>query len=172
MTADRAPSQSENHAEPVPTEGTGTGLPATPPMPEGATTVCVRKHREEIDALHDLIIEQAEAAGFDSQAQFGLRLAAEEAVSNGFRHGHRQNPDASVTVQFHVTEQSIIIRVIDEGPGFNPAAVPDPTADENIEHVAGRGLLLMRAYMTSVEYSGRGNVVTLQYNRGDKPTRG
>jgi serine/threonine-protein kinase RsbW len=55
----------------------------------------------------------------------------------------------------------VLAEVEDEGPGFNPAVVPDPTLPENLEQTGGRGLLLMRHYMSWVHYSERGNHVTL-----------
>ncbi|MCL4211472.1 MAG: ATP-binding protein [Phycisphaerales bacterium] len=54
---------------------------------------------------------------------------------------------------------------MDEGSGFVPDAVPDPTLDENIVIPSGRGLMLMRAYMSEVCYNDRGNRVYLRYNR-------
>jgi serine/threonine-protein kinase RsbW len=51
--------------------------------------------------------------------------------------------------------------VADQGPGFDPCQVPDARADENLERPCGRGLLLMRSYMTRVRFNGRGNVVAL-----------
>ena len=62
---------------------------------------------------------------------------------------------------YHVTPERFEIRITDEGPGFNPEDVPDPTAIENLERPCGRGLLLMRGFMTEVEYQGRGNVVSM-----------
>jgi serine/threonine-protein kinase RsbW len=53
------------------------------------------------------------------------------------------------------------VRITDEGPGFDPADVPDPTAVENLERPCGRGLMLMRHYMNEVAYSERGNTVTM-----------
>jgi serine/threonine-protein kinase RsbW len=65
-----------------------------------------------------------------------------------------------------VKAQQIECSVEDQGAGFTPEEVPDPTLEENIERGSGRGLLLIRAYMTSVEYNKKGNKVTMVY---DKP---
>jgi serine/threonine-protein kinase RsbW len=66
-----------------------------------------------------------------------------------------------------VTAERVLAEVEDEGPGVDPKSVPDPRDPENLERPGGRGLLLMRHYMSSVHYSGRGNVVTLcQYRSG------
>ena len=57
------------------------------------------------------------------------------------------------------------IVVDDHGPGFDPDNIPDCTLPENIEKACGRGVMLMRAYMTSVEFNDKGNKVTLVYER-------
>ena len=69
--------------------------------------------------------------------------------------------DKRVYVVYHVTPERFDIRITDEGTGFNPEDVPDPTAIENLERPCGRGLLLMRGFMTEVEYHGHGNVVRM-----------
>ena len=51
--------------------------------------------------------------------------------------------------------------VRDEGPGFDPAALPDPTDPANLDKVTGRGILLMRAFMDHVDFNARGNEVTM-----------
>jgi len=66
-----------------------------------------------------------------------------------------------VTVVSVVHAERIEIHITDEGSGFDPGDVPDPTAVENIERPCGRGLMLMRHYMTEVSFSGRGNSVRM-----------
>ncbi|HUR54336.1 MAG TPA: ATP-binding protein, partial [Gemmataceae bacterium] len=59
------------------------------------------------------------------------------------------------------------IRIVDEGPGFNPEEVPDPTLPENIEKGSGRGVFLIRELMTTAEYHDRGNVLVMSKVRGE-----
>ena len=92
-------------------------------------------------------------------------LALEEALVNGFRHGNKGQPDKHVTVQCAVDDAGIDLEVIDQGEGFDPTSVPDPTADENIEIPSGRGIMLMRAYMTTVEYLPPGNRLRIVYRK-------
>ena len=58
------------------------------------------------------------------------------------------------------------IEIEDEGAGFNPLDVPDPTAEENLELPSGRGLMLMKNFMSNVEYNSLGNRVTMEKKRG------
>jgi len=92
---------------------------------------------------------------------FGARLALEEAVVNAIKHGHGYDPSKTVRVRLRVTAEDVLIDVEDEGPGFDPADVADPCEPENLERSCGRGLLLIRHYMTWVRYNSRGNRVIL-----------
>jgi serine/threonine-protein kinase RsbW len=99
--------------------------------------------------------------GYAHRDMFAMRLSLEEAIVNAVKHGNASDPAKEVRVRFHVTVDEALAEVEDEGPGFDPHAVKDPLATENLERPCGRGLLLMEYYMTSVRYSERGNVVTL-----------
>ena len=92
---------------------------------------------------------------------FAVRLALEEALSNAIKHGNRFDPDKTVTVRFAVEPETVKLTITDQGSGFNPAAVPDPTTDEHLEDPSGRGITLMRAYMDEVVYNSRGNEVRM-----------
>lgn len=98
--------------------------------------------------------------GYTHRDMFAMRLALEEAIVNAVKHGNACDPAKEVRVRFQVTRDEALAEVEDEGPGFNPDAVKDPLATENLERPCGRGLLLMQHYMTYVRYSERGNVVT------------
>ncbi|MCW5776759.1 MAG: ATP-binding protein [Phycisphaeraceae bacterium] len=131
-----------------------------------SATIELVNDRDAIDAVEDRIVELAEHAGFSKSARFALRLALEEAIINAFKHGHSGlPPDTTITVDYEVGPSRIFVAVEDQGPGFVPDAVPDPTLDENLELPSGRGLVLIRAYMTSVTYNERGNRVELVLER-------
>ena len=98
---------------------------------------------------------------YSDKEQFGVRLALEEAIVNAIKHGHRGDLSKTVRVCYHVTPAEVRADVEDEGPGFDPFAVPDPLAPENLEQPGGRGVFLMRHYMTAVEFNAAGNRVTL-----------
>jgi serine/threonine-protein kinase RsbW len=101
------------------------------------------------------------AAGYIEDDVFAVCLGLNEALLNGIQHGNRGDPAKRVRVSYHVNAERVLAEVDDEGPGFNPATVPDPRAPENLERLGGRGLLLMRAYLTWVRYNAQGNGVTL-----------
>ena len=92
---------------------------------------------------------------------FSIKLALEEALVNAIKHGNQYDRAKSVQVAYEVQPDRFVVRITDEGPGFDPADVPDPTAVENLERPCGRGLMLMRHYMTEVEYNPTGNGVIM-----------
>ena len=99
--------------------------------------------------------------GFSKEARFSIQLAMEEAVTNAIKHGNKNDPTRRVHVGYSVCADRVVITVTDEGPGFDPSRVPDPTADDRLDVPTGRGIMLMRHYMASVEYSASGNQVKL-----------
>lgn len=135
--------------------------PVEPQDPVGAVVVAVSHDRAQIERHFEEIAGAMTDRGFASAAQFAVRLAWEEAISNAIHHGNQDRADGRIEVAYHVEPQRLLIRVTDEGAGFDPSAVIDPTLDENLECPSGRGLLLMRAYMTRVEIPPPGNTVRL-----------
>jgi serine/threonine-protein kinase RsbW len=115
------------------------------------------------------LLEAVSRAGYSESSAFAIRLALEEAIYNAFRHGHRDLPDEKVRVWWRVGADEVRVEVRDSGPGFDPGSVPDPTTGERLELPHGRGLMLMKAYMTDVRYNKKGNAVTMTYRRPDRP---
>jgi serine/threonine-protein kinase RsbW len=126
-----------------------------------ATELSIPSDLAEVRRIQALIEESLQACAFSEQDIFAIKLALEEALVNAVKHGNQMDPDKKVSVRYAVTPDRFDITIIDEGPGFNPEDVPDPTAIENLERPCGRGLLLMRGFMTEVEYQGKGNVVVM-----------
>jgi serine/threonine-protein kinase RsbW len=140
------------------------------PSPDHSTAESASIHlpnrRDEIDRAEESLLAALARHGYGDSSRFAVRLAVEEALSNAFNHGHSTLPATTpVRFEYVVTPAEVVLSVEDQGPGFTPEAVPDPTSDENLELPSGRGLLLMRAYMASVEYSGRGNIVKMVYRK-------
>jgi len=123
----------------------------------------------EVHRVQAEIEEALQSNRFGDSDVFAIKLAVEEALVNAIKHGNQMEPDKTVRVGYSVTDEQFSIRIEDEGLGFSPAEVPDPTAEENIERPCGRGLLIIRNFMTSVDYVGRGNVVVMFKIRDPEP---
>jgi len=99
-----------------------------------------------------------------NQDNYGKILVATlEAVNNAITHGNKANPQKMVDVEITFDKNEMIITVTDEGPGFNPAAIPDPTMPENIEELSGRGVFLMKKLADSISFNEKGNSVTMNF---------
>ena len=114
--------------------------------------------------VRDILSALAEH-GYHENACFAVHLALDEAITNAIRHGNCCDPDKTVRIDLRICDQRVVIDIEDQGPGFDPEALPDPTVGENLEKPHGRGVMLMRAYMTEVSYNARGNRVTLVKER-------
>ena len=108
------------------------------------------------------LLERIGNEGWSSRDIFGIRLALEEAVVNAIKHGNCLDANKQVRVECKSTPEKVWIKVSDQGPGFDPEAVPDCTDDEHIDAPNGRGIMLMRNFMSRVEYNDQGNVVTME----------
>jgi len=131
------------------------------PNPE---TVELLNDRRAISELIEQILELAVDAGLKDAAIFAVRLAIEEAITNAFVHGHQHlDNSVPVIVEYKVSPGEIQIAIEDQGPGFVPEALPDPTLTENLSKPFGRGVMLMKAYMTEVLYNSTGNRVKMRF---------
>jgi serine/threonine-protein kinase RsbW len=141
-------------------------MQSRPPHAVDSVSLRLANSRQEIDRAEEQLLALLGKHGYGESSCFAVRLAVEEALTNAFNHGHKGlPPEAPVRFDFNVGPREVVICVEDQGPGFKPDAVPDPTLEENLEIPSGRGLLLMRAYMASVEFSERGNRLTMTYRK-------
>lgn len=125
----------------------------------------VHHNRQEIDQAQDALLREVERFGYNRTSAFAIRLALEEALSNAIKHGNREDPSKVVVVECRVEPNVVVIEVADQGEGFDPDSVPDPTEQENVEIPSGRGLTLMRAFMSELEIVPPGNRVRMTYQR-------
>ena len=125
------------------------------------TEIQIRSDFHEAKEAEEQIIAAAKQCGYDEDSIFALRLSVEEALSNAIRHGNLYDINKKVDIRYSVSCERIELYVSDEGRGFDPRVVPDPTAPENLEIPSGRGIMLMRVYMNEVEYNERGNQLHL-----------
>ena len=120
-------------------------------------SIAVESRASAFEASWQEILSALEAHGFNQDDIFAVHLALEEAFLNAVKHGNRMNPAKKVMIDYAVDSEQAEIRMTDEGSGFDPRSVPDPRVGENLYRPAGRGLLLIRSYMHTVEYNEQGN---------------
>ena len=98
------------------------------------------------------VAEFISRSGISDDAAFGIDMAVREAVTNAVLHGNRQDDNKTVEIVLKSSPDAVEISVHDQGPGFNPEDVPDPTAKENIMKASGRGIFFMRTFMDEVDW--------------------
>ena len=99
-----------------------------------------------------LVADFVSRSGITEDAAFGIDMAVREAVTNAVLHGNHEDKNKTVDVTLKSSPDAVEISVHDQGPGFNPEEVPDPTADENILKASGRGIFFMRSFMDEVNW--------------------
>jgi serine/threonine-protein kinase RsbW len=115
----------------------------------------------ELRPFIEMLEVRMRVLGYPKKDIFAVRLALNEAAINAFRHGNRGDPGKSIHVRLLITVAEILLQVEDQGPGFDPDQVPDPLSEPYLDRPCGRGLFLMRTYMTWVSFNREGNRVTL-----------
>jgi serine/threonine-protein kinase RsbW len=95
------------------------------------------------------------------RVSFNLRTALAEALTNAIVYGNHYELQRMVRVRLEITPEAVRIHVADEGAGFDPSAVPDPTLPENIEREDGRGLFVLRHLVDRVTLNDKGNAICL-----------
>ena len=122
-------------------------------------------HDFDIEGLQLEIAEALHQREYPREGVFAVRLAVEEALVNAYRHGNQRDASKIVTFTCHIDSESASFEVGDEGQGFDISSVPDPTDEANLEIPSGRGLLLMREYMSLLEFIEPGNRLRMTYHR-------
>ena len=133
--------------------------------PGKATHTIARVLPSSLSAYHDFIqelLDLMKKMGWDDKPLFGIHMALEESISNAIRHGNKEDLNKHVHVKCEVSRERFWANVCDEGEGYTADTVPDCRSPENLEAPGGRGLALIRAYMSSVELSKGGICLTME----------
>ena len=98
-----------------------------------------------------------------------IRLCLEEALINAIKYGNKLQPDLSIEITYSIENSILKITVLDQGQGFDHENLPNPTLEENLQELKGRGVYLIRRLMDEVIYNKAGNQITMMKNlkKGD-----
>lgn len=117
------------------------------------------------------LVEHCRAYSFGgSRLNLNFRVGVTEALANAMLYGNHRDVLKQVRVDVAIGDECVDLWVRDEGQGFDPDRVPDPTLPENLHRTGGRGIFLIRELMDEVEFNDRGNAVRLVLYR-DPPRR-
>jgi serine/threonine-protein kinase RsbW len=117
-----------------------------------------------VEVAERALVDLCDQVGLDGDRGYWLVTALREATANAIRHGNRQEPGRRVVIDYQVASSEVTIRIEDEGEGFDPESLPDPTAPGHLLRPSGRGIFYMRQFMSRVDFSrapGGGTVVEM-----------
>ena len=150
--------------------------PLLQPMTVDASVVEVTLESElkNVELAEEISRRVANTAGFDEGSQHKIEMAVHESMINAIWHGNKNDASKSVWLRFRIFSDRLEIRIRDQGNGFDPSAIPDPLANENLLKVSGRGIFLIRTFMDEFRVeriSGCGTEVTLvkRLSSGNQP---
>ncbi|MEP6635884.1 MAG: ATP-binding protein [Acidobacteriota bacterium] len=121
-------------------------------MTEETTELRLPSRIDAIDEAAIAVAKFVSRSGIDEQAAFGIDMAVREAIANAVIHGNKLDQEKSVTISLASSPDSLEIKVRDQGQGFSPDGISDPTAEENILKSSGRGIFFMRNFMDEVDW--------------------
>lgn len=102
-------------------------------------------------------------AGISKENYGKILVSILEAVNNAIVHGNKNDEHKIVEIKIKLKNNSLFIEVTDQGMGFKPEEVPDPTEPENIENANGRGVFLMKRLADEIEFNKKGNSVKMTF---------
>lgn len=105
-----------------------------------------------IPEVNEFIFDILKSVLSDKEKLGNLNLAVSEAIANAMVHGNKLDPNKNVVVTLDLSDDIVELRIKDNGNGFDPNSVPDPTTPENILKDSGRGIHIMRSFIEEVAY--------------------
>jgi serine/threonine-protein kinase RsbW len=120
---------------------------------------------ENIELVQLILKGSLDQLGLDDDNRHWIDVAVREAVANAIKHGNQEDPAKQVVIDMTIENDTMVIRVEDEGIGFDPSSLDDPLAPENLLKPNGRGIFYMKSFMDDIQYGvrpGGGTLVTLR----------
>lgn len=124
--------------------------------------VVLESDASALNEVEEIIEDIHQKLKFREDVFGNIMIAVTEAVNNAIQHGNKSNTNKKVFVSFDMPNDfKFIVSVKDEGDGFDPTALPDPTAPENIDKPGGRGVFLMQNLAEELRFSNNGREVSM-----------
>ncbi len=122
-------------------------------MQEETYSIEIESNPNNLITVEEFVNYFAKDIGIDEEKMNGLMLSVTEATTNAIIHANKCDPNKLVKIDARIENGKLIITVKDEGVGFDPARIPDPTEPDNLLKDSGRGVYLMRFYMDDLKYN-------------------
>lgn len=122
-------------------------------MTQATTELRFASRIEAVDQAATAVSEFLSRAGVGEDVLFGIDMAVREALTNAVLHGNKLDENKFAEVSLKTSPGTFEITIHDQGKGFNPDDIPDPTREENLLKTSGRGIFFMRNFMDEVEWT-------------------
>ena len=122
-------------------------------MPEPFYEIEIESDPNNLITIEEFVNYFAKDLGLSDERLSVLLLAVTEAATNAIIHANKCDPSKLVKIHAQINDSKLIIKIKDEGKGFDPSKLPDPTEPENLLKDSGRGVYLMKVYMDDVKYN-------------------
>jgi len=119
---------------------------------------------DELRKVEKFVDEVSAELSLNDEIYGNLLIATLEAANNAIVHGNKSQDDKAVEILLTKDDSKIVLKVQDQGPGFDYKNIPDPTAPENLEKINGRGVFLMQKLSDKIEFFENGRIVQLTFS--------
>jgi len=135
--------------------------------------ISIPSQLDQIEKIEKYSEKASQAIGFSEDEKDSLAIAVTEAVNNAILHGNKLDKSKKVFVAFFYYEQKVVVKIRDEGTGFNPENVSNPLAPENLLKESGRGIFILSTLMDEVDYdfTDSGTEIVLTKHKVPKRSR-
>ena len=132
-------------------------------IPAKTQTLKINSNTQSLRLVERLIEDVCHIYDVNEDCYGNMMIAVTEAVNNAIHHGNKDNPDKQVKIGFESDENQLVFSITDEGTGFDPSALPDPTDPANIDKISGRGVFLMTQLSDFIKFENEGRRVLLGF---------
>ena len=125
--------------------------------------VKIESRIENLRIVENAVDDFSSEIGIEQDNYGKIMVSVMEAVNNAIIHGNKSVQSKIVEIKISFNKNILKISVADQGVGFKPKEIPDPTRPENIENINGRGVFLMSKLADEIEFNDSGNKVTMYF---------
>jgi serine/threonine-protein kinase RsbW len=126
-------------------------------------TIKIESKLSNLSIVENSIDNITRDSGINRENYGKIMVAVMEAVNNAIVHGNKYDEKKYVNIYISLQNNILKVTVEDQGKGFKPSEVPDPTEPENLENVNGRGVFLMKNLADELEFNKTGNKVIMKF---------
>jgi len=126
-------------------------------------TIKIESKLSNLSVVENAIDTITRDSGINRENYGKIMVSVMEAVNNAIVHGNKYNEKKYVNIYFNLENNLLKVTIEDQGKGFRPSEVPDPTEPENLENVNGRGVFLMKNLADELEFNKAGNKVIMKF---------